>query len=140
MLVGRNPMGAGPAPRFNPPEGRCTCGQTLRKRRRDVGVGQSVEDLVQDQERLLDLPGANHEPCSDVPAVFDGNLKPQTLIAIVRVVSPEVSIHSRCTRGHPDDPEIARGLVREDSGSVHAVGERAGVDEQRDEVVEFLFE
>ncbi len=63
-------------------------------------VGQPVEHLVQDEQRLLDLPRANHEPRSDVAAVFDGDLEPQVLIRVVRMVSPEVAVHSR-TRARP---------------------------------------
>ena len=40
----------------------------------------------------------------------------------------------------PDNPEIAGGLLRQDARAVDAVGERARVDQQRDQIVEFLFE
>ena len=74
------------------------------------------------------------------PPVFDRDLEPKTLIRVVRMVAPQVRIHAGRARGHPDDPEVARRLVREDAGRVNAVGERARVDEHRDQVVELFLQ
>ena len=62
-------------------------------------------------ERLLDLPRANHEPRSDVSALFDRNLEPQTRVGVVWMVSPEVGVHAGRARRDADDPEVARRLI-----------------------------
>src|SRR3970040_326722 len=95
---------------------------------------------MQDRERLLDLPGAHHEPRSDVASFLDGDLELPTLIAIVGMFSPQVGIHPRRARGDADDPQVSRRLMGEDPGTVDTIGERAGIDEERDQVVKLLLE
>ena len=59
-------------------------------------------------KRLLDLPGAHHEPRSHVSSILDRNLEPQPRVRIVRVVSTEVGVDARGASRHADDPEVAR--------------------------------
>ena len=85
---------------------------------------------MQNDQRLLDFPRAHHEPRPDVSAVFDGHVEMKPLVGVVRMVPAQVAVHAGRARGHPDNPEISRGLLTENAGAVDAIGERAGVDQQ----------
>ena len=56
------------------------------------------------------------------------------------LVAPEVEVEAGCPGRHADHAEVARHLRLEDPRTVDAVGESAGVDEQRHEVVELALE
>ena len=56
----------------------------------------------------------------------------------MRLVAPQVQVQAGCTRRDSHNPEVARDLRVENPGAVHAVGERAGVDQQPHEVVELV--
>ena len=58
----------------------------------------------------------------------------------MRLVAPQVQVQPGRARHDPHHAEVARHLRLEDPRAVHAVGERAGVDQQRHEVVELALE
>jgi hypothetical protein len=56
------------------------------------------------------------------------------------VVSAQVAIDPGCTRGHPDNPQVSRGLMTQDPGAINAIGKGARVHQQADQSVELLLE
>ena len=56
------------------------------------------------------------------------------------MVAAAIGVHARGARGHADDAEVAGRLGGERPRPVDAIGERAGVDEERDQIVERLLE
>ena len=54
----------------------------------------------------------------------------------MRQVAPQVAIDARGAGRHADDAEIARGLLGQHARGIHPIGERAGIDQRRDELVE----
>ena len=114
--------------------------QAVWQGRHERCVGQRGKDLMQNDQRLLDFPRAHHEPCPDISAVFHGHVEMKALVGIVRMIPAQVAIHAGRTSGHPDNPQISRGLLRENAGAIDAVGERAGIDQQADQIVELLLE
>ena len=133
-------MGARPSPGFYPPKRPCAGGQAVWQRRRERCVGQRGKDLVQNDQRLLDFPRTHHEPCPGISAVFDGHVEMKPLVGIGRMVPAQVAIHAGRTSGHPDNPQISRGLLTENAGAINAIREGAGVHQQADQLVELLLE